>query len=155
LSDENKRKQFDTFGFTDDNMGGSAGGAGAGFHPQGFGGFGGGPGGAINLEDLFENLFGGAANGGRGGGGGRGPNVDDFFAGGGRSSSNRYSSEIHPPSDIRYGMKITFKESALGASKNIRYTRTVRCNDCNGKGFPPGTTPTSCSTCKGHGTVSH
>ena len=144
LSDENKRKQFDTYGFTDDGMGGDGGGA--GFNPHGFGGFGGGAGQAINLEDLFQNLFGGAA-GGRGTG--RRTSADDFFGG----RANGAAADIFPPSDLRVSMSISFMESVLGGSKTISYKRIVRCSSCSGKGYPAGTKPISCSTCKGHGTV--
>ena len=65
MSDEQKRKQYDQFGF------GFEGAAGAG-GPGGPGGFGGGQGfpGGFDPNDIFSQFFGGGFSGGFGGGSG-------------------------------------------------------------------------------------
>ena len=102
------------------------------FEAGGMGGgnpFGGGAGAqGFDFSDIFGDIF----------GGGRG--------GGGRSSAQRGS-------DLRYNLEITLEEAARGAEKQIRIPVMEECETCNGSGAKPGTTPTTCTTCAGHGQV--
>jgi len=85
-----------------------------------------------HFGDLFTDFFGG-----------------DLFGGARRS---------RPPrpirgADLRYDLLITFEESIRGTKKKIDLTQLRRCNDCDGTGSAPGTTPDMCTTCNGHGQV--
>ncbi|MBZ0104511.1 MAG: molecular chaperone DnaJ [Sulfuricella denitrificans] len=103
----------------------------AGVDPQaGMGGAGGaGMGGfADAFGDIFGDIF--------GGGGGRG----------GRSS-------VYRGADLRYNLEISLEDAARGAETKIRIPTMEKCETCNGSGAKPGTQPTTCTTCGGHGQV--
>jgi molecular chaperone DnaJ len=100
-----------------------AGGMGGG----GFGGFGGAAG--FDFSDIFGDIFGG------GGGGSRG------------------RSNVHRGADLRYNLEITLEEAARGTDVQIRVPTMAECETCHGSGAKPGTSPTTCSTCGGHGQV--
>jgi molecular chaperone DnaJ len=51
---------------------------------------------------------------------------------------------------INVEVNISFKDSVLGCSTNLSYTRKSKCNPCNGKGSIG-----NCSSCKGSGFKSH
>jgi molecular chaperone DnaJ len=133
LSDDEKRKQYDTYGrYFGGNMppGGAGSPGGAGTWPGG--GF---PGGASyqtvdmgDLGDLFGNLFGG-------GGAAR------------RSSAHRGA-------DLQYDLTVSFEEALKGTSTKVDVKRTESCAACKGTGARPGTSPVSCPTCSGTGHVS-
>jgi molecular chaperone DnaJ len=97
--------------------------AGAGFDPSTFAGF----------EDIFGGLgdmFG----------------FNDLFGGGGRRRGG-----AAPGSDLRYDLEITFAESAKGVETTIDIPRLESCETCHGTGSAPGSAPSSCPQCKGHG----
>ena len=89
----------------------------------GFGGFQGG------FADIFEEMF-GAMGGGR------------RDAGGPRSGS-----------DLRYNLEIPIEEAFKGKQTTIRVNTFTQCEPCRGSGAEPGSSPTSCRTCQGHGRV--
>ncbi|HEX4898470.1 MAG TPA: DnaJ domain-containing protein, partial [Candidatus Limnocylindrales bacterium] len=89
----------------------------------GLGGFGG-------FADIFDAFFGGAA----GAGAGRR----------GRPSAG---------SDLRYDLRITFREAVLGTEKEIEFPVLGRCETCSGTGATPGTEATTCPQCNGRGEV--
>ncbi|MES2991954.1 MAG: molecular chaperone DnaJ [Pseudomonadota bacterium] len=125
LTDPQKRAAYDQYGHAgvDPNMGRGAGGPGA----EGFGGF------AEAFGDIFGDIFGGAAAGGgqrRGGG-----------------------QQVFRGSDLSYAMEITLEEAAHGKETQIRIPSYESCETCKGTGAKPGTTPKTCSTCHGQGTV--
>ena len=124
LSDPEKRKRYDQFGFAgvDPNYAASQGG-GAG----GFGGFGG-----MDLGDIFGDIFGGSFGG---------------FAGGSRSNPNA----PRKGQDIRVRITLTFDEAVHGCKKNITITRQQACTECGGTGAAPGTNPETCPDCGGRG----
>lgn len=81
------------------------------------------------------------------GGGGFNINLNDIFnAGFGRS--NQSDANISP---IKMDTKISFKESVLGVEKEIAYKKTVKCDDCDGKGKEAITN--GCKSCNGFGRV--
>lgn len=136
LSDEEKRKKYDQYGFAgvDPNFQEGFGG--------GYGNYGGGFGGGFNMDDLFSDLFGGGYSGGSGFGG---------FGGFGG-----YEQAYHGPvqgSDIKVRLTLTFKEAAFGVQKKIKIKRMEECAHCHGTGAEPGSKVESCSTCGGRGSV--
>jgi molecular chaperone DnaJ len=90
----------------------------------GFGGF------ADAFGDIFGDIFGGA-----GGGGGRG------------------RSTVYRGADLRYNLEISLEDAARGTETRIRIPAMEECETCKGSGAKPGTQPTSCTTCGGHGQV--
>ena len=106
----------------------------AGVDPNmGGGGFGGGSGGfADAFGDIFGDIFGNAAGGGRGGRGGP---------------------QVYRGADLRYNLEITLEQAANGFDTTIRVPSWDSCDTCHGSGAKPGTSPTTCPTCAGHGQV--
>lgn len=124
LSDKQKRATYDQFGHAGVDPNGMGGGAG------GFGGFGGfGAGGqGFDFGDIFSQMFGGGAGGG------------------GRQQS-------YQGADLQYSVEISLEEAATGISKQITIPTYEECDVCHGSGAKPGTNATTCSTCRGSGTV--
>lgn len=131
LSNTEKRKQYDQYGTTFED---------AARNGQGFGGFGGfgqgfGQAGNINIdfEDL-EDLFGGVFRG---------------FGGG----ATRRAKKGTAGRDIQVNLKISFKEAAFGAKKQLSLYKSVVCENCKGSGADPKSKVVTCSTCNGKGQV--
>jgi molecular chaperone DnaJ len=133
LSDPDKKARYDQFGFS-----GVDGAAGPDWS-QGFG----------NLEDILNNLFGGAFGSAFGGGFGGFSGFGGF--GGSRSSSQR----VYRGQDIRTRVKLTLQEIANGCEKEISLERKRPCPDCGGKGSKNASDIKTCPTCKGSGQVQH
>lgn len=57
------------------------------------------------------------------------------------------------PAPLQKEVKLTFEESAFGATKEISYERIESCDDCHGSGAAAGTTADTCGGCKGRGKV--
>lgn len=128
LSDKQKRKLYDTYGFDGPNMGANGGGYysyGSGF--DGFSGFGD----FSDLGDIFSSFFGGER----------------------RGSSSRNRNSISKGADLKIAIDITFKESYTGTEKEISINRNEVCPDCHGNGCSRGTNPTKCTVCNGKGTI--
>ncbi len=53
--------------------------------------------------------------------------------------------------DLRYDLEITFEESAVGAETTIQIPREETCETCTGTGAAAGTSPETCSQCRGSG----
>ncbi|MBT9540211.1 molecular chaperone DnaJ [Thiobacillus sp.] len=94
---------------------------------MGGGGFGGGSG----FSDAFSDIFG------------------DIFGGGGGNRHDR----VYRGADLRYNLEIGLEEAARGTETKIRIPTLEECGVCHGSGAKPGTTPTTCTTCGGHGQV--
>lgn len=90
----------------------------------------GGAGGFRDFADAFSDIFG------------------DVF-GGGRSGR----SHVYRGADLRYNLEISLEEAARGTETKIRVPVLVECEHCHGSGAKPGTSPTTCPTCGGHGQV--
>ncbi len=129
LSDPQKRKMYDQFGFNG---------------PQGFGGGQGpfGQGGYYSYAGGFDGFsdFGDLGD------------IFSSFFGGGRASSRRNNGP-RKGADLNLNIEITFEEAFLGVEKEITINRNETCNTCNGTGAKPGTSVTKCSVCNGTGQV--
>lgn len=129
LSDDTKRREYDTYGQTSEQMG-RAGNGPAGHGPQGFSQnwqFRS----TIDPEELFRKIF---------GDGGFKAGFEDF-------------------SDSRYGfggaqevmMNLTFAQAARGVNKDIDVNVVDTCPKCTGSRCEPGTKPGKCQYCNGTG----
>lgn len=127
LSDDKKRKEYDTYGQTFNGQGP----AGAGF--GGFGGFGGFNQGDFadvqfdlgDLGDIFGDMFGGGFNGNR-------------------QKRGR---------DISLEIDVPFTEAVFGTERNVLISKVSTCNTCSGSGAKTGTKKKTCTTCNGQGKV--
>ncbi|MBI3918431.1 MAG: molecular chaperone DnaJ [Betaproteobacteria bacterium] len=82
-----------------------------------------------NFADAFGDIF------------------SDIFGGGrGRSS-------VYRGADLRYNLEISLEEAARGTETRIRIPAMEECGTCRGSGAKPGTQPTTCPSCQGHGQV--
>ena len=126
LSDQEKRKQYDTFG-SDGRR------AGPGFDPRNFD-FGSGGNFTVNdlgdLGDLFGGLFGGRA---------------------GRGGARRPQPERG--ADIEVPVSVSFEDSLRGLETKIPVQVTTACRECGGTGAEPGTSPIICPQCNGRGVI--
>ncbi|HEX7635033.1 MAG TPA: molecular chaperone DnaJ [Noviherbaspirillum sp.] len=106
----------------------------AGVDPNmGAGGFGAGAGGFGGFSDAFGDIFG------------------DIF---GQSARGRSSGpQVYRGADLRYNLEITLEQAAHGFDTTIRVPAWNECETCHGSGAKPGTSPTTCGTCGGHGQV--
>ncbi|XP_060530811.1 protein tumorous imaginal discs, mitochondrial-like isoform X2 [Cylas formicarius] len=132
LSDDTKRKQYDTWGSTAEQMGAGAN-AGRASGPQGF---------SqswsyqstIDPEELFRKIFGEA-------GFGKGSSPFEDFA------------------ESRYGfgeaqevvLRISFSQAARGTNKDVTINVVDTCPKCNGSRCELGTKATKCTFCNGTG----
>jgi len=73
---------------------------------------------------------------------------EDFF---GFGTSPRRRSRPRQGADLRYDVKISFYEAALGREDDIEIPKKGVCSVCNGTGAKPGTEPAQCPNCKGAG----
>ena len=94
-----------------------------------------------------ENLFGRGFEGFDMGG--FGDLFEAFF--GGTGGASRQTAKRG--NDLRYNIKVTFEEAALGCEKEIEITRTEVCSTCHGTRSQPGSQPKRCSTCDGAGQI--
>src|SRR5215216_6478956 len=88
---------------------------------------------SIFMRDLgglggFGDLFGGVGGGGRG----SGPRTG---------------------SDLKIAMPMTLAEVASGAEKTVTVRLLEPCDRCEGRGAEPGSSSTTCNTCRGSGEV--
>ncbi|XP_016977062.2 protein tumorous imaginal discs, mitochondrial isoform X2 [Drosophila rhopaloa] len=135
LSDEQKRREYDTYGQTAENMGrqggGFPGGGAGGFGPEGFSQswqFRS----SIDPEELFRKIF--------GEGNFRSNSFDDF-------------------ADSKFGfgqaqemvMDLTFAQAARGVNKDVNVNVVDQCPKCAGSKCEPGTKPGRCQYCNGTG----
>ncbi|XP_021932200.1 protein tumorous imaginal discs, mitochondrial-like isoform X1 [Zootermopsis nevadensis] len=134
LSDDAKRKQYDAWGTTSEQMG------------MGTGGMGGAEGqrfsqnwqfrSSIDPEELFRKIFGDAG-----------------------FKSGRFGTEFEDFAESSFGfgaaqevvMNLTFSQAATGVNKDIHVNMVDTCPKCNGSRSEPGTKAVKCSYCNGTG----
>ncbi|MDR2007722.1 MAG: molecular chaperone DnaJ [Alphaproteobacteria bacterium] len=129
LKDADKRANYDRGGYNPhgnyDNGFGGGNPFGGGFNGgAGFGGFG-------DMNDIFEEIFGG---------------------GGGRRRGAQ-SQRVRRGSDLLYNLSITLEEAYWGVEKDISITNLYKCPDCNGNGAKGTPEYTTCPDCNGKGKV--
>ncbi|XP_067630745.1 protein tumorous imaginal discs, mitochondrial isoform X2 [Eurosta solidaginis] len=128
LSDDTKRREYDTYGQTTENMG-RAGFGGQG--PQGFSQnwqFRS----TIDPEELFRKIFGEANF--------RSNSFDDFA-----------DSKFGFGAAQEIIMDLTFAQAARGVNKDVNVNVVDTCLKCNGSKCEPGTKPGRCQYCNGTG----
>lgn len=131
LSDPEKRRTYDQFGFE-------------GLEGSGYSGVGGIEDIFTHFEDLFGDFFGFGMSG---------------FGGHRRSrppdpGGPRRSEMPQPGRSIQKVVEVTLKEAAFGAKREIEYRVPAVCQRCTGSGREPGTSLQMCPTCHGRGQVS-
>jgi molecular chaperone DnaJ len=92
---------------------------------------GGGFGPGFGFSDIFETFFGAAA-----GGGGRGP-----------------SSRQRRGQDALIRIEVDLTEAAFGGQRELKLDTAVICPACTGSCCEPGTSPQTCSVCRGRGQI--
>jgi len=122
LTDEEKRQMYDQMGhdrFVEAEKHGATEGGAGGARGDPFGG-----GGPFNdVQDIFDQFFGG---------------------GGSRSRAQKGR-------DLKTELTIDLETAYHGTEKEITITRPEECSDCNGRGHPPGTNSRTCPECNGRG----
>jgi molecular chaperone DnaJ len=93
----------------------------------------------------------GGAGAGAAGFGGFSDIFDAFFGGSMAGSARR--GRPTTGSDLRYDLRITFKEAVLGTEKEIEFPVLGRCETCAGTGAKAGSSPMECPQCKGRGEI--
>jgi molecular chaperone DnaJ len=132
LSDDEKRKRYDTYGHVgaEEVFRGSEANFDEIFKDIGFGGF----------RDIFEQIFGGRSAGF--GSTGSDPFGFGFnFGGSGRRRGQ----------DLIYDAELSLEEVLKGRKDEIELPKFEKCNYCGGSGASPGTKPRKCNVCNGQG----
>lgn len=130
LSDDQKRREYDTYGQTAEQMGRAGGGPSA-RGPQGF---------AqdwqfrstVDPEELFRKIFGDANF--------RSQGFDDFS-----------ESQFGFGGAQEIVMNLTFSQAARGVNKDVNLNVVDTCPKCSGSCCEPGTKPGRCQYCNGTG----
>ncbi len=90
--------------------------------------------GGAGFADVFGDIFG------------------DIFGDMG-SSRGRGGPQVYRGSDLKYTLEISLEQAASGYDTEIRVPNWENCETCSGSGAAPGSSPVTCTTCKGHGAV--
>jgi molecular chaperone DnaJ len=105
--------------------------------------------------DLFGRAgvsgAGGEAGFGAAGFGGFSDIFDAFFGGSMAGAARRARPQAG--SDLRYDLRISFQEAALGTEKEIEFPVLGRCDTCGGTGAKAGSSPVECPQCNGRGEI--
>ena len=104
------------------------------FGHEGVNGMNGGGPGFADVHDIFNEVFGQA--------------FGDMFGGGRARSGGPARGQ-----DLRYDLEISLEQAYASAEVEIDVPSTLTCETCHGSGAKPGTNPTTCSGCNGHGRV--
>jgi molecular chaperone DnaJ len=67
--------------------------------------------------------------------------------------AGRTRSSVYRGADLRYNLEISLEDAARGTETRIRIPAMEECAACRGSGAKPGTSPSTCPTCNGHGQV--
>ena len=104
----------------------------------GFGGLGGfgGPGGAtFRVEDIGD--------------------LGDLLGGLGGTFGNRRNRNTRPRrgADVEAELHLSFEDAVRGATTTVHVAGQARCQTCGGSGAEPGSSPITCPTCQGRGSL--
>ena len=83
-----------------------------------------------NVGDIFGDVFG------------------DIFGGRGRGGSG-----VGRGSDLRYNLNMSLEQAVNGDTIEIRIPVLAGCEECDGSGAAPGTSPQTCPDCQGAGQI--
>src|SRR5947207_8644254 len=141
LSDDNKRKIYDQYGFYSENVPPNSGGQGGG---PGFGGF-----------DFSEYIRQQQAAGGRPGASYESPEgfsggFRDIFSQFFRSGSRKAETQPERGADLEYGLNVDFWQSIKGTQVRLNISRHETCETCHGTGTT-GKNVAVCAECDGTG----
>ncbi|MFX1382041.1 MAG: molecular chaperone DnaJ [Promethearchaeota archaeon] len=130
LSDPQKRRNYDQFGFSGVDVDMSD------FFSGGIPG----------IDELFRSIFGGGGFGG----------IGDIFGGGFGgfgSRARRAQPRREVGQDIEHRIKLSFEEAMFGLKRDVVVQRFVPCDDCEGTGALNGekSNISTCSDCNGTG----
>jgi DnaJ family protein A protein 2 len=129
LTDDNKRRIYDSYGLEGLKEGGGGGGGGG------------------SMADILGQFFGGDSPFGGGGGGhpfgGFGGLFGHSMGGGGRPRRRKGDDIAHP-------LKVTLEQLYKGDTRTLEISRKILCSTCNGVGGRDGAKQ-QCTTCRGHG----
>ncbi|MFX1349071.1 MAG: molecular chaperone DnaJ [Promethearchaeota archaeon] len=129
LSDEEKRQNYDRFGFS-------------GVHVDMSDFF---RGGIPGIDELLRSIFGGFGSFG---------GFDDFGFGGFGTRARRSSTPRREVGqDLEDHIEITFEEAMFGVKKDIPIERYTPCDDCEGTGAEDPSSIKSCPECQGSGRI--
>ena len=129
LSDEQKRQNYDQFGFggVQVNMSDIF------------------SGGIPGIDELLKSIFGGFGSFG---------GFEDFgFGGFGTRSRRRAAPRREVGQDIEDHVMITFEEAMFGVKKDVAIERYTPCDECEGSGAEDPSSVKTCPECKGAGRV--
>jgi molecular chaperone DnaJ len=79
--------------------------------------------------------------------------LGDFFGFGDLFGSSRRRSGPERGADLRYDLKVSFREAAFGLKSKIKIPRHENCGTCGGTGAAKGRGPATCPACQGMGQV--
>ena len=125
LSDPNKRRNYDQFGFSGVQVDMSD------FFSGGIPG----------IDELFRSIFGGGGFGG----------FDDIFGGFTGGRGRRAAPRRQVGQDIEDRIELTFEEAMFGVKKDVFIERYIPCSDCEGSGAQDPSSVKSCPECQGSG----
>ena len=124
LSDEKKRREYDSYGRTFAGGGGNAGAGGFDFNNFA----GGAQAGEFDFSDIFQgfgDIFGGAHN----------------------------RQQVARGRDISIDIEVSFKEAILGVKRSVLIAKVSACDVCGGSGAKKGTSMETCKVCGGAGKI--
>ncbi|XP_042376084.1 chaperone protein dnaJ GFA2, mitochondrial-like [Zingiber officinale] len=123
LKDEDKRRIYDQVGPDSFEQAAAGGDPGSG-----------GPFGGAGFGNPFEDIFGNSGG------------FNDFFR-------NMFRGGNAGGQDVKIPLEISFMEAVQGCTKTVSFQTVLACETCGGRGYPPGTKPEACRTCKGSGMI--
>ncbi len=124
LSDDQKRQNYDQYGFQGVNVNMS----------DMFSG------GIPGIDELLKSIFGGFGG-------------FDGFGGFGSRSRRRSAPRREVGQDIEDHVEITFEEAMFGVKKDILIERYIPCDECEGSGAEDPSSVKACPECQGSGRV--
>ena len=79
--------------------------------------------------------------------------LGDFFGFGDLFGGSRRRRGPERGADLRYDLKISFRDAAFGLKTKIKIPRQETCGTCGGQGTAKGKSPINCPACQGTGQV--